>query len=384
MTMPKQSSPRVLLCLVTAASLNIGAMSQWVAGDELPPVDGDAIKTLGEWMDSDGAAFLKPVAIGPAPADRLIVAPPDAGVRNDLLTEGAWKRTPAAVGAATSPETPASADIESRVSSDELERLLLSAQAAIAEGDLRRAHLLAEAAADMPIRFEVFSQYPERILQEIAFVVGSRIKNSQSDIRQTAWIQDAPTETAPPAPAVTQKPPYTEDIPEDGQTDGTPGDREFRALQPNSLSIQPLALDVDGNQQELPERRAERILDRSPEVAHTIGFSRDWTALSYSWEAPVARNQPLYFEDPELERYGNEYCHIQPFVSAARFYLTFPTMPYQMSLPNNAWFHCVYDLGHERPGTCVPYSIHTLPVDWTAGLSATGIITGIAFALMTP
>ena len=131
---------------------------------------------------------------------------------------------------------------------------------------------------------------------------------------------------------------------------------------------------------EVPQPGDRLISEGPPEFGH----SRDWKALSYAWEAPVARHQPLYFEDPELERYGNEFCLLQPVVSGTRFYLTFATMPYQMSIPNNAWFDVKYDLGHDRPGNCVPYSIHTLPVDWTAGLSASGIIAGIAFALMTP
>ena len=119
-------------------------------------------------------------------------------------------------------------------------------------------------------------------------------------------------------------------------------------------------------------------------MAHSMGFIRDWAAISYAWEAPVARHQPLYFEDIELERYGNEYPIIQPALSAAHFYGSFASLPYQASLPDNAWFHCVHDLGYNRPGNCSPYSIHAMPLDATAGLSASGVFTGLVFMLMTP
>ena len=44
-------------------------------------------------------------------------------------------------------------------------------------------------------------------------------------------------------------------------------------------------------------------------------------------------HQPLYFEQPGFERYGQSYgdC-LDPFISAGQFFLTIPTLPYQITV----------------------------------------------------
>ena len=103
--------------------------------------------------------------------------------------------------------------------------------------------------------------------------------------------------------------------------------------------------------------------------------------MSYSWEAPALKYNPLYFEDVELERFGNEFQYLQPVVSAAHFYLTIPTLPYQIGTEENGLFDCVYDLGNDRPGNCVPFHLHHFGFSWTGALAQGGAVTGLLFIL---
>lgn len=49
----------------------------------------------------------------------------------------------------------------------------------------------------------------------------------------------------------------------------------------------------------------------------------------------MSRHQPLYFEQPNLERYGTSRGrHLQPLCSAAHFGWSVATLPYQMALQN--------------------------------------------------
>ena len=54
-------------------------------------------------------------------------------------------------------------------------------------------------------------------------------------------------------------------------------------------------------------------------------------ASTYTWQASNIFYQPLYFEDPDLERYGHAYpFFIQPIVSSLRFTAQAIGLPYQM------------------------------------------------------
>ncbi len=78
---------------------------------------------------------------------------------------------------------------------------------------------------------------------------------------------------------------------------------------------------------------------------------RRWSMTTYTWQATGLCHKPLYFEDVQLERYGNS-CSpfFQPLISGAHFFLTVPALPYKMGL--EAPCECVYTLGTYRPGSC--------------------------------
>ena len=64
------------------------------------------------------------------------------------------------------------------------------------------------------------------------------------------------------------------------------------------------------------------------------------------------RHNPLYFEEPNLERYGNE-LESQRFVSAVRFFSNAVTLPIRL-LDGQACSR-ITTLGFRRPGEFVPY-----------------------------
>jgi len=108
--------------------------------------------------------------------------------------------------------------------------------------------------------------------------------------------------------------------------------------------------------------------------------ARGFAPITFTWKASGLCHKPLYFEDVHLERYGHSLGPIlQPVASGAHFFVTVPTLPYQMGL-TPPW-ECIYTLGYYRPGSCAPYMLDPLPLSVRAGLLEAGIVTGLVFAL---
>jgi hypothetical protein len=93
----------------------------------------------------------------------------------------------------------------------------------------------------------------------------------------------------------------------------------------------------------------------------TCGTNRGWPMDCYHWCPSCLCYQPLYFEEPNLERYGygcgccsccGSTC-IQSACSAAHFFGTVPALPYMMGA--NCPCECNYALGDYRPGDCNPW-----------------------------
>jgi hypothetical protein len=105
-------------------------------------------------------------------------------------------------------------------------------------------------------------------------------------------------------------------------------------------------------------------------------------ALCYAWDAPLTNNNPLYFEETNLERHGYSLRYLraaQPLVSGAEFFATIPTLPYQLTaLPP---CECIYTLGEYRPGSCVPYQINYPPWSTADGIVEAGTAVGLAFLI---
>jgi len=100
----------------------------------------------------------------------------------------------------------------------------------------------------------------------------------------------------------------------------------------------------------LPDAKSDEYFDRGPSVLLPASplvaqmNAKPWVSPDLFW-------QPLYFEDPALERYGHHVGVWQPAVSAACFMKSVVFLPYHFSAhpPHER----EYGLGFERPGNCV-------------------------------
>jgi hypothetical protein len=105
---------------------------------------------------------------------------------------------------------------------------------------------------------------------------------------------------------------------------------------------------------------------------------RDWQNTLFAWKASALCHKPLYFEDVELERYGQTISPVfQPIISATKFYLTLPILPYMWGLEPPC--ECIYPLGYYRPGSCAPFIIPPVPISLRGALLEAGVwVAGVA------
>ncbi len=110
---------------------------------------------------------------------------------------------------------------------------------------------------------------------------------------------------------------------------------------------------------------------------------RNFAPTLFTWKASGTCSKPLYFQDVQLERYGHSWNPVvQPFMSAAHFFVSVPLLPYKMGLrpPNE----CVYSLGYYRPGSCAPYLFEPIPLSLRAALFEGAGATAFAFWFWPP
>jgi hypothetical protein len=101
---------------------------------------------------------------------------------------------------------------------------------------------------------------------------------------------------------------------------------------------------------ELPPNLAQIRFANAPFVHAASIEGRDWLSYAYFWQAPALCHRPLYFEEPNLERYGHSAgCLLQPLVSSAHFFSAVPALPVKMAFEHP--HRRRYTLGHARPGS---------------------------------
>lgn len=146
-------------------------------------------------------------------------------------------------------------------------------------------------------------------------------------------------------------------------------------------------LDVDGRHQAIP------VLDLSDADVAYVGDAwnipiqcgvgnesftgRQFIASTVQWTAPGHCHKPLYFQQPQLERYGHEIGPVlQPMVSTAHFFGNILVLPYKMGIhpPNE----CQYSLGYFRPGNCAPYMVQPVPISLRGAAAQAAAVTGAA------
>jgi hypothetical protein len=107
--------------------------------------------------------------------------------------------------------------------------------------------------------------------------------------------------------------------------------------------------------------------------------TRNWMEYSYFWQASGSRSGPLYFEEPNLERYGYKFGCLQPAVSAAHFFATIPLLPYKVVV--HPPHECVYSLGYYRPGSCAPLQHERIHFQADAAAAEAGVVIGMILLL---
>jgi hypothetical protein len=111
------------------------------------------------------------------------------------------------------------------------------------------------------------------------------------------------------------------------------------------------------------------------EIGNETFAGRNWSCLTYNWTASAMCHKPLYFEEPDLERYGHSWNPlVQPIVSGAHFFATFPVLPYKMGLTPPQ--ECIYSLGYYRPGNCAPYLLPPIPFSLRAAAVEAAAVGG--------
>lgn len=111
----------------------------------------------------------------------------------------------------------------------------------------------------------------------------------------------------------------------------------------------------------LSRQAKENALTQLPNFRESAVYTLDddmrspqWIPSSYTWISPTFYHKPLYFEQPNLERYGigRSRC-VQPIFSAAHFFGSIALVPYKTLTHHPC--EKVYTLGNMRPGDCVPF-----------------------------
>lgn len=150
-------------------------------------------------------------------------------------------------------------------------------------------------------------------------------------------------------------------------------DYELESITDVKLDITDVQL-VDGKR---PEDLSRDLFSGPIDPAR---LRRDWALIEFNWAAANVYHQPLYFDDTPLERYGqSRHPVLQPWISGARFFMTFPAVPYLIGL-SRPYDH-VYNLGLYRPGSHAPPVRSHLPLEADAITLESAAWIALIFAL---
>jgi hypothetical protein len=107
--------------------------------------------------------------------------------------------------------------------------------------------------------------------------------------------------------------------------------------------------------------------------------AREFVPSTVAWKASALCHKPLYFEEPQLERYGHEFGPVlQPAMSTAHFFANIAVLPYKMGIhPMN---ECQYALGYYRPGSCAPWTLGPIPLSVRGAVAEASVVGGVIAA----
>ncbi len=195
---------------------------------------------------------------------------------------------------------------------------------------------------------------------------------------------DGPS-TVPPAPADNFDPGLFQSTPMNGSVGVDAVESAYQKVDadPRNLKsirdIQPFADYQPGTHIE-QDLDPEFVAPAEVELGEVSDGARNYEAILYQWQASNLHHNPLYFQDPGLERYGHVHHElVQPFVSVGKFGLQLAGLPYQMTI--DPVCKKQYALGWYRPGECAPKQTHQIPWNSTAALNQAAVVTGLTFAI---
>lgn len=161
----------------------------------------------------------------------------------------------------------------------------------------------------------------------------------------------------------------------------SPSDLPTTAASKSFKSIDEISLDI-ANTSNVPDDRY-RDEHAQQESAGAPMWHGPKDGLFYSWVAPGTVNNPLYFEDVSLERYGQGYNpFLQPLVSGINFASDAILLPYQMGLDSPHELN--YTLGYHRPGNWAPAVRKHLPWSWKGAAMQAGVFAGTVSLFPVP
>jgi hypothetical protein len=170
------------------------------------------------------------------------------------------------------------------------------------------------------------------------------------------------------------------------QPDPSPVDRKYSGPEKKITEILPY-VDYEPDSE---IRRTDPLRNQCPHpdnlcppelrLSDSLWAPREITPSIFTWEASNLYHYPLYFEDPDLERYGHTYgCVVQPLDSIGKFSLQLVGLPYQMTI-DPAW-RKIYTLGWYRPGECAPKLHYQIPWHHQAAINQALVTTGLFYLI---
>lgn len=114
----------------------------------------------------------------------------------------------------------------------------------------------------------------------------------------------------------------------------------------------------------------------SADIAPTM--AENYIPSTKTWYSPNMVHRPLYFEEPNLERYGNGIGRFQPVKSGVHFFGSMLFLPYKLGTTDPRT--CDYSMGHYRPGDCVPAYRHEINLN-AKGMIYEGLALGTFLSL---
>lgn len=177
-----------------------------------------------------------------------------------------------------------------------------------------------------------------------------RLTATEGATRGFAPVARSVVQDAPPPPDREQMPENSAITPPNDAAATKPDTDTGPAFKP----ISGINLDIRSAGNLFPHDSAAAYFQRAAGDANS--GDRDWAIREFNWAAPDFCHRPLYFEEVYLERYGYPFGVAQPAVSSAQFVGRSVALPCLMVV-RQPW-ECVYPLGHERPGDCVPFTSH--------------------------